>query len=110
MIVTSLALLSGMVLFSSAASTPTHYVIVRNDTAGLLYDPPYIVSQPSSVRQASLSERRAWRRCLVQVPSQEPHCDPVPGPPRPSLLTWHSLFTITIDYCTRVQYWISRTL
>ena len=54
MIFASLALLSGMVLFSSAApwySPPapvTHYVNVSNDTAGLLYDPPYIVSQPSS--------------------------------------------------------------
>ena len=50
MILPSLALLSGMVLFSSAApwSQPapvTHYVNVSNDTAGLLYDPPYIVSQ-----------------------------------------------------------------
>lgn len=50
MIFASLALLSGMVLFSSAApwySPPapaTHYVNVSNDTAGLLYDPPYIVS------------------------------------------------------------------
>jgi hypothetical protein len=54
MILPSLALLSGMVLFSSAApwySPPapvTHYVNVSNDTAGLLYDPPYIVSQLSS--------------------------------------------------------------
>ena len=53
MIFTSLALLSGMVLFSSAApwSPPapvTHYVNVSNDTAGLIYDPPYIVSQASS--------------------------------------------------------------
>ena len=51
MILPSLALLSGMVLFSSAApwSQPapvTHYVNVSNDTAGLLYDPSYIVSQP----------------------------------------------------------------
>ena len=54
MIFTSLALLSGMVLFSSAApwySPPapvTHCVNVSNDTAGLIFDPPYIVSQPSS--------------------------------------------------------------
>ncbi len=54
MIFTSLALLSGMVLFASAApwySSPdpvTHYVNVSNDTAGLLFDPSYIVSQPSS--------------------------------------------------------------
>src|ERR1700679_4255058 len=54
MILPSLALLSGMVLFSSAApshSPPapiTHYVNVSNDTAGLIYDPPHIVSQPSS--------------------------------------------------------------
>jgi hypothetical protein len=56
MIFTSLALLSGMVLFSNAAPTPwysppapavTHWVNVSNDTAGLLYDPPYIVSQPT---------------------------------------------------------------
>jgi hypothetical protein len=51
MIFASLALLSGMALFSSAAPgyTPcapvTHYVNVSNDTAGLFYDPPYIVSQ-----------------------------------------------------------------
>ena len=51
MIFASLALLSGMVLLSSAApwySPPapvTHYVNVSNDTAGLLYDPPYIVSK-----------------------------------------------------------------
>ena len=49
----SLALLSGMALSASAApwySPPapvTHYVNVSNDTAGLLYDPPYIVSLPS---------------------------------------------------------------
>jgi hypothetical protein len=55
MIFASLALLSGMVLFSSAApwhspSAPiTHHVNVSNDTAGLLYDPPYIVSQPQSL-------------------------------------------------------------
>jgi hypothetical protein len=54
MIFASLALLSGMVLFTSAApwySPPapvTHWVNVSNDTAGLLYDPPYIVSQSSS--------------------------------------------------------------
>jgi hypothetical protein len=54
MILPSLALLSGMVLFTSAApwySPPapvTHYVNVSNDTAGLLYDPPYIVSPLSS--------------------------------------------------------------
>ena len=54
MIFSSLALLSGMVLFTSAApwySPPapvTHYVNVSNNTAGLLYDPPYIVSQPNS--------------------------------------------------------------
>jgi hypothetical protein len=89
MIFTTLALLSGMVLFTSAApwySPPapvTHYVNVSNDTAGLLYDPPYIVSQPQSLYIAnrcadtSLSERRDWRHRLVQVPSQEPHCDPV---------------------------------
>ena len=52
MIFASLALLSGMVLFSSAApwysppASVTHYVNVSNDTAGLMYDPPYIVSQP----------------------------------------------------------------
>ena len=54
MIFTSLALLSGMVLSASAApwySPPapvSHYVNVSNDTAGLIYDPPYIVSQPIS--------------------------------------------------------------
>ncbi|KAI0277924.1 hypothetical protein BGY98DRAFT_934082 [Russula aff. rugulosa BPL654] len=48
MIFTSLALLSGMVLSASAApwySPPapvTHCVNVSNDTAGLIYDPPYI--------------------------------------------------------------------
>ena len=88
MILPSLALLSGMVLFTSAApwySPPapvTHYVNVSNDTAGLLYDPPYIVSQPSHFISTFVlirlsSERRAWRHRLVQVPSQEPHGDPV---------------------------------
>ncbi len=58
MIFTSLALLSGMVLFSSAAPlfhdryySPTeviHIVNVSNDTAGLIFDPSYIVSQPCS--------------------------------------------------------------
>ena len=49
MILPSLALLSGIVLFSSAAPsysppTPvTHYVNVSNDSGGLFYDPPYIV-------------------------------------------------------------------
>jgi hypothetical protein len=48
----ALALLSGMVLFSSATpgyyptAPVTHCVNVSNDTAGLIYDPPYIVSQP----------------------------------------------------------------
>jgi len=55
MIFSSLALLSGMVLFSNAApwysppATPaqvTHWVNVSNDTAGLLYDPPYISAAP----------------------------------------------------------------
>ena len=49
MIFTSLALLSGIALFSSAAPAPaapaTHYVDVSNDTAGLVFNPPYIVSQ-----------------------------------------------------------------
>ena len=53
----TLALLSGMVLFSNAApyypppprSLPeTQFVNVSNDAAGLLFEPPYIVSQPSS--------------------------------------------------------------
>ena len=56
MIFTSLALFSGIFLFSSAAPTPwsstspapvTHWVNVSNDAAGLLYDPPFIVSQPT---------------------------------------------------------------
>jgi len=45
MILPSLALLSGMVLFTSAGNSPppvTHCVDVSNDAAGLLYDPPYI--------------------------------------------------------------------
>ncbi len=53
MIFTSLALLSGMVLFSSAApwhrdyspTEVTHIVNVSNDTAGLVFDPSYIVSK-----------------------------------------------------------------
>src|SRR6267154_652112 len=88
MILPSLALLSGMVLFTSAApwysppASVTHYVNVSNDTAGLLYDPPYIVSQSSSHYIStfvliSCSERCAWRHRLVKVPSQEPHRDPV---------------------------------
>ena len=89
MIFTSLALLSGMVLFSSAApwySPPapvTHYIDVSNATAGLFYNPPYIVSQPSShyistfVLMCFFSDRQAWRYRLVQVLSQEPHGDPV---------------------------------
>ena len=97
MIFASLALLSGMVLFSNAApgnSTPTsgnppsamvtHLVNVSNDTAGLLYDPPYIVSQPNSHSIPTLVlicfnvlDCSAWRHHFVQVPSQEPHCNPV---------------------------------
>ena len=85
----ALALLSGMVLFSSATpgyypTTPvTHCVNVSNDTAGLIYDPPYIVSQPDGhyisivVLIHSCSERQAWRHCLVQVLSQEPHGDAI---------------------------------
>ena len=96
MIFASLALLSGMILSASAApwySPPapvtqyapiTHYVNVSNDTAGLLYDPPYVVSQPSSqlyidscAHMFFSSDRRDWRHHRVQVPYQEPHGDPV---------------------------------
>ena len=71
MIFASLALLSGLVLSSSAApwyspspAPVTHYVNVSNDTAGLIYDPPYIVRQPSShlisiLVLIRLSDRRA---------------------------------------------------
>ena len=70
MIFASLALLSGMILSPSAApwySPPApvaHYVNVSNDTAGLIYDPPYIVSKPSShfisiLVLIRLSDRRA---------------------------------------------------
>jgi O-glycosyl hydrolase len=80
MILPSLALLSGMVLFSSAApwsppASVTHYVNVSNDTAGLLYDPPYIVSQPRRQYISTFvlirlsSECGPWRHCLVQVSS-----------------------------------------
>ena len=55
MIFTSLALLSGMVLFPSAAplfhdrhyshNEVVHIVNVSNDTAGLVFDPSYVVSK-----------------------------------------------------------------
>jgi len=51
MIFTSLALLSGMVILSSAAplSAPapvTHWVNVSNNSASLTFDPPYITAMP----------------------------------------------------------------
>ena len=54
---TSLALLSGMFLFSNAAPyyTPApigpkiHPVNVSNNAAGLLFEPPYILSQPGEL-------------------------------------------------------------
>jgi len=54
MIFPFLTLLSGIALFPPTAAWPTppipvtHYVDVSNDIAGLVFDPPYIVSQPNS--------------------------------------------------------------
>ena len=72
MIFTSFALLSGMVLFSSAApwSPPapiTHYVNVSNDTAGLIYDPPYIVSQSNG--------HYIWVVVLTHISSRAPRLE-----------------------------------
>ncbi|KAN0108992.1 putative plastocyanin-like domain protein [Russula decolorans] len=79
--VTSLALLSGMVLFTSAApwySPPapvTHYVNVSNDTAGLLYDPPYI----SAAVGDTVSFTFHPKNHTVTQSSFDAPCTPLPG-------------------------------
>ena len=67
---------------SSWTPPVTHQVNVSNNTAGLIFDPPYIVRQPiilfdSFADNSSLSDRRGGRYRRVHFPSQEPQCDPV---------------------------------
>ena len=72
------ALLGGITLFSSVAAAVTHHQInVSNDTAGLIFDPPYIVRQPIilSDRCADslpLSVCRCGGHCRLYLPPQEP--------------------------------------
>ena len=68
MIFMSLELLGGMALFSYAAPAApvTHYVNVSNDTAGLLFDPPYIVSQCHYILTGVVLTHLSFR-----VPSRE---------------------------------------
>jgi len=90
MIFPSFALLSGMVLFTSAAPSGwyspstsdsgrvTHYVNVSNDTAGLIYEPPYIVRQPNQaviIVLTNLSSRTPkWESAshLLSIPRTTP--------------------------------------
>jgi len=79
MIFTTLALLSGMSLFAAAApwynsyDPVTYYVNVSNNTAGLLYDPPYIVSQPSNHYISTLIViRLSFRPLSLETPYRSP--------------------------------------
>jgi hypothetical protein len=64
-------------------STPvTHQINVSNNTAGLIFDPSYIVRQPiitfdCCANSSSLSDCRGGRYRRVYLPSQEPQRDPV---------------------------------
>jgi hypothetical protein len=80
------ALLSGIALFcSGVAAVTTHQINVSNDTAGLLFDPEYIVRQPirhyidrcADGLSLSLSECLCGGCRRVYFPSQEPLRDPV---------------------------------
>jgi hypothetical protein len=72
------ALLGGITLFSSAAAAVTHHQInVSNNTAGLIFDPSYIVSQlviiiDRCADSSSLSDCRGGRHRRVHLPPQEP--------------------------------------
>ena len=72
------ALLGGITLFSSAAAAVTHHQInVSNNTAGLIFDPPYIVRQPIIISDRCadslpLSVCRGGRHCRLHLPPQEP--------------------------------------
>jgi len=99
MILPSLALLSGMVLFISAApgysppSTVTHCVDVSDDDADLLYYPPYIVSQSrchyielcadTSPQNAAVGDTISFtfypKNHTVTQSSFEAPCTPFPG-------------------------------
>jgi hypothetical protein len=67
---------------SWAAPPVTHQINVSNNTAGLIFDPSYIVRQPIIISDrcadsSSLSDCRGGRHRRVHLPSQEPQCDPV---------------------------------
>ena len=60
----------------------THQINVSNNTAGLIFDPPYIVRQSiimfgCCADISSLLERRSWRHRRIHLPPQEPQCDPI---------------------------------
>ena len=80
------AMLSGIALFASGAAAVTTYQInVSNDSAALIFDPPYIVRQPiflyadrcADGLSLPFSECLRGRYRQVYLPSQEPLCDPV---------------------------------
>jgi len=79
----SLALLSGITLFSSAAGAVTHQIAVGNDSGGHLFQPSYIVRQPvihyifTVALTVSLSDCRDGRHCRVYFHSEELLCDSV---------------------------------
>ncbi len=75
MIFPSLAVLSGIALFSSAAAWPTpvtHRVNVSNDTAGLIFDPPYIVRQPIKQYIDYFTDRLSFRPLRREISSRSP--------------------------------------
>ena len=67
---------------TTTTTTVIHQINVSNDTAGLIFDPPYIVRQLIILFYccadiSSLSDCRGWGHRRVYLPSQEPQCDPV---------------------------------
>ena len=69
------ALLSGLALFASARPSgvsgrgvTTHKINVSNDSAALLFDPPYIVRQPISLYADRCADRLSL---LFRMPTWE---------------------------------------
>ncbi|KAI0279089.1 hypothetical protein BGY98DRAFT_933392 [Russula aff. rugulosa BPL654] len=80
MIFTSLTLLSGMILFSNAApwyippAPVTHCVNVSNDSASLIFDPPYIDAAPGDQVEFKFHIKN---HSVTQSTFNEP-CTPLP--------------------------------
>ena len=73
----SFVLLGGITLFSSAAAAVTYQVNVSNNTAGLIFDPSYIVRQPTILFDrcadiSPLSDCRRGGHRRVYLPPEEP--------------------------------------